>query len=137
MAVNQKLPIPNKTDLVSDPSTIHGSSEASGEQHENIRNCSPSTAGLFVQGSVGRINICFTIDTGASVSLLAKGTYDRMEHQPELRENKHRLKSASGELIESFGIGEFSVTLGQYSFRTTFYVADITDDALIGADLLL
>ena len=97
----------------------------------------PEMTGLYIKGGVNNEEVVFTLDTGASVSLLAKNIYDCLFEKPELDNGNTKLKSASGEDIQSYGRGIFQVALGAITLNKTLLVADITDDVLLGADVLL
>ena len=93
--------------------------------------------GLYIKGCVNSEEVVLTVDTGVSVSLLAKYIYDCLFEKPELDNGNTKLKSASGEDIQSYGRGIFQVVLGAITLDKTLLVADITDDVLLGADVLL
>ena len=69
--------------------------------------------GLYIKGCVNSKEVVLTVDTGASVSLLAKkNIYDCLFEKPELDNGNTKLKSASREDIQSYGRGFFQVALG-------------------------
>ena len=105
----------------------------------NIRRGLPKATGVYVKGEVHGIDVIFTIDTGASVSLLSKNIYDAMpdDLKPELDPRNPPLANANGQTIPSFGQALFDVQFGALSMEMKFIVADITDDVLIGDDILL
>ena len=79
----------------------------------------------------------FTVDIGASASLMSKQVYDSLQNKPELVPKDYcTLTTAKGDVIQNHGTGEFNITLGEYTVKKVFFVADIKDDVLLGRDLL-
>ena len=63
--------------------------------------------------------------------------YDSLQSKPELVPKDYcKLTTANGDVIQNHGTGEFNITLGEYTVKKVFFVADIKDDVLLGRDLL-
>ena len=95
-------------------------------------------SGLFISGEVGGTEVKFTIDTGASCTLLSTRIFNliKEEDRPQLRKSPVRLYGPSGQPLDCLGIATFSIKLEQVELMEEMIVADITDDALLGTDIL-
>ena len=92
---------------------------------------------IQIDGLVENTSTTFTVDIGASASLLSKQMYDSLQNKPELVPKDYcKLTTAKGDVIQNHGTGEFNITLGEYTVKKVFFVADIKDDVLLGRDLL-
>ena len=92
---------------------------------------------IQIDGLVENTSTTFTVDIGASASLLSKQVYDSLQSKPELVPKDYcKLTTANGDVIRNHGTGEFNITLGEYTVKKVFFVADIKDDVLLGRDLL-
>ena len=86
----------------------------------------------------GRINdsyVVFTIDTGASRTILSKSVFDGLETKPELHPTTGIL-NACGREVRVFGEAKFTLILGDFLADQHIIVADIDDDCLLGVDVL-
>ena len=92
---------------------------------------------IQIDGLVENTSTTFTVDIGASASLLSKQVYDSLQNKPELAPKDYcKLTNRRGDVIQNHGTGEFNITLGEYTVKEIFFVADIKDDVLLGRDLL-
>ena len=100
----------------------------------------PRGRGVFIFGSVEDKEIYFTVDTGASTTILAKRIWDSLPdevHQREIRLDEGPLVGPTGASIASLGRVLVNLRLGDLSLYHYVAVADIQDDCLLGADILL
>jgi predicted aspartyl protease len=75
-----------------------------------------------------------TIDTGASVTIARP---DIVAGQPERQLSRaYVLQKASGETIPVIKESQVELTLGRRSIRIWVFVADITDEFILGLDVL-
>lgn len=104
-----------------------------------VRRQIPAIDGVYVKGSVESVDVIFTVDTGASISLLSKKIFDEIpcNQRPDLHSKVPQLKGASGRDIPCYGTAYFQLQFGPLYLEKKLLVADITDDILIGADVLL
>ena len=85
------------------------------------------------------MDVIYTIDTGASCSLIASSVYDQLpiNEQPILREVNIRITGANGSYLHCLGQGDFTLQLGILEINKPLIVADITDEVLLGADVMI
>ena len=81
----------------------------------------------------------YTVDTGASVSLLSSKLFTEIpvSDRPALSTIVPIIHNADGKPIPCRGSGVFRMMLGPLYLEKNLIVADITDDVLLGADVLL
>ena len=93
--------------------------------------------GIYIRGSVQGYPIIFTADTGASKTIISRGTYETMDlvDKPTLVKST-RLVGPTGTVINELGQGTFSLKLGEVEIEVEAVVADIDDDGLLGIDVL-
>ena len=93
--------------------------------------------GIYIRGSVQGYPIIFTADTGASKTIISRGTYEAMDtaDKPAL-DKSARLVGPTGTIINELGQGTFSLKLGEVEIEVEAVVADIDDDGLLGIDVL-
>ena len=95
--------------------------------------------GVYVKGSICDIDVVYTVDTGASISLLSDRIYQEIkkQHRPQLDEKTPLMTNANGKPITCRGCGIFPILFGPVYMEKQLIVANITDDVLLGADILL
>ena len=93
--------------------------------------------GIYIRGSVQGYPIIFTADTGASRTIISRGTYEAMDpaDKPVLVKSA-RLVGPTGTVIDELGQGTFSLKMGEVEIEVEAVVADIDDDGLLGIDVL-
>ena len=97
-------------------------------------------SGLYVKGHVNSVDIVYTVDTGASATLLSRQIYYEIpiEKRPNLvTENCSRFMGPSGDSIPVLGRATMDFKIGDINISKRVTVADIQDDCLLGADILL
>ena len=104
-----------------------------------VRREKPLCAGVYVKGLLQGEEVTFTIDTGATRTIVSTRVYYRLPEgsRPELMGNsRSHLSCADGRPIKYEGMANFEVALGPLEMNRKFTVADITDDVLLGADII-
>ncbi len=104
-----------------------------------IRREIPTYDGVYVKGFIENVDVVFTVDTGASISILSKRIFDEISDsdRPTANGRVPILKNADGNPIPCFGNAVFSIMFGPLYIEKKLVIADITDDILLGADILL
>ncbi|MCG8047973.1 MAG: retroviral-like aspartic protease family protein, partial [Candidatus Thiodiazotropha taylori] len=80
----------------------------------------------------------FTIDTGASQTILSKRIYERIpiNSRPKLNESVNNITCAGGTILKEHGKAIFDLQLGNLRLTKELIVADIGDEGLLGADIM-
>ena len=107
------------------------------EHLKSIKTSRKLPDGIYIRGSVQGYPIIFTADTGASKTVISRGTYEAMDpaDKPALVKSA-RLVGPTGTVINELGKGTFSLKLGEVEIEVEAVVADIDDDGLLGIDVL-
>lgn len=94
--------------------------------------------GIYIEGKVNCIPALFTVDTGASRTIVSKAVYDNIheERRPLLNPLSKRLIGASGRPITVHGKVVLSLCLYNVVVEREVYVADIHDEVLLGIDII-
>ena len=97
-----------------------------------------SLSGLFVDGKIYEQKIKFLIDTGSSVSILARRIFQRMSQvdASEVREFTERLVLADGSLLPVLGVIDLPLAFEGVTVTHSVIVADIESDMLLGIDFI-
>ena len=112
------------------PNTLHNI--------ETIHKKTPKSNGIYVKGSIYRIPIWFTIDTGASRTVVSTRVYNKMntKNRPTLQSHHHiALEQADGAPLDMEGTVLISMNLGETTLEKEVIIADIKDDVLVGMDI--
>jgi predicted aspartyl protease len=84
----------------------------------------------WIQGKPCRV----TIDTGASVTIARP---NMVAGQPERKPSRtHVLQTASGETIPVLKKALVELTLGRRALRIWVFIAEVTDEFILGLDVL-
>ena len=111
------------------------------EQHkpELIRRGLPQTAGVYVKGEILGVNVWFTVDTGASRTVLSKRVFNKIlgNQRPKLTKhnNSAALEQAAGIPLVDYGSCKINMKIGDLMLNKEVYVGDIKDDILLGIDI--
>ena len=99
----------------------------------------PIVNGIYVKGSVNTVKVLYTLDTGASCSLLSTKVYEKLapKYRPKLQKSNLRIIGAGGSYLKCKGEGSFKLQLGPLEIERSMIVAEITDEVLLGADILM
>ena len=94
--------------------------------------------GFYLESKLEGVNILFTIDTGATRTIISEHVYKSIpdERRPQLKKSVG-LTDASGHPLSQLGTAVFEVQLANgVQFSGEIIVADIEDEGLFGHDLL-
>ena len=94
--------------------------------------------GFYLEAKLEGVNILFTIDTGATRTIISERVYKSIpdERRPQLKKSVG-LTDASGHPLSQLGTAIFEVQLANGAqFSGEIIVADIKDEGLFGHDLL-
>ena len=97
----------------------------------------PKCAVVYVQGKLQRMGVLYCIDTGASRIVVSTSVYRKIPlgKRPTLRAAP-RFNAADGRPLATQGRDMFNVQLGSLKFQKELIVAAITDDVLLGENIL-
>jgi len=109
---------------------------------EQIRRKTPRSPGVYVEGSIHGVNVWFTVDTGASRTILSERVFKKIakERQPELQNyTDPPLEQAGGIPLSESGVSEMELVLNRFQddplkLRMEVAVANIKDEVLLGLD---
>lgn len=93
---------------------------------------------MFATVTVEERNCRFLVDTGSSVSILAKNIFDSLGGDTsQLKEVAQTLTTADGRTMKVLGSTEFAITIGSYETQLSLMIADINGlDGILGMDFL-
>jgi hypothetical protein len=93
--------------------------------------------GVYVKGKIHGIHGTFTIDTGASRTVLSEEIYFKIPEtrRPPLTKSSI-LVGADGNPLVKLGTAIFYIQLGTLEFEKELVVAQIDDEVLLGLDIL-
>ena len=108
------------------------------EEEEIALRCRPHTNGIYLDGVINNTEATFTLDTGASCTLLSIDVYNKIpdEEKPYLQETEIKITGADGAKLKCLGTGTFTIDFGSGNIEHPMVVADITDDILLGVDII-
>ena len=95
--------------------------------------------GFYLDAEVEGVNILFTIDTGATKTIISEKVYNSIPEacRPQLKQSAI-LSDAAGQPLSQLGTAIFSVKLPSgVNFACEMIVANIEDEGLLGHDLLM
>lgn len=94
--------------------------------------------GVYISGSILGIPVDFTVDTGATRTIVSDEVYYRIpnERRPALLKPRKGIRTANGGRLVVHGSSTFDIQLGEVSLNRELMVAEIDDEVLLGADLL-
>ena len=104
---------------------------------ELVKQGLPNCRGAYVEGEVEGLVVTFTVDTGASRTVISIKTYYQIPLgiRPPLQKSRC-LSGANGKPLMELGKGTFNLVLGSVTMKRELVVAEIEDDALLGMDIL-
>ena len=105
----------------------------------DVRRQMPGSAGLYAEGQLQGVDVIVTVDTGASITLISNRAYREIpeEKRPDLTRCQRMVISAEGKTISCLGEGNFDLFLGDAHVKLKAMVAEISDEVLLGVDVLL
>jgi hypothetical protein len=91
-----------------------------------------------LEGEIQERDIIYTVDTGASSSILSFNFFQQIPlgERPVLHPCKTNISNADGKLMKCYGKAMFRISLGPVSFERSLLVGEIEDEALLGMDIL-
>ena len=97
-----------------------------------------SLSGLYVNGNIYGENIKFLIDTGSSVSILARRIFQRISRVNALkvREFTERLVLADGSQLPVHGVIDLPLAFEGITVEHPVIIAEIESDMLLGIDFI-
>ena len=103
----------------------------------SVKRGEPKSDGLYIKGTLNGVDALYCVDTGASSTIVSTRVYEEISktNRPILRPTRPHC-AADGRPLKSNGKGKFTVGLGDLLFEREWTVANITDDVLLGADIL-
>ena len=104
----------------------------------SIRRDLPRFDRLYVEGEVENIPLTFTIDTGATHTIISDRIFRRIPKNlgPELKKLTNPISGAGGNVIRELGKAEIDFKLGPLQLKKEIIVAEIQDEGLLGIDIL-
>ena len=87
---------------------------------------------------MGGVPFYFTIDTGASQTILSSKVYEKIpvDLRPSLQPSSHNITCAGGTILKEHGKATLDFKLGNLCLSKELIVADIGDEGLLGADIM-
>ncbi|KAK3083081.1 hypothetical protein FSP39_013432 [Pinctada imbricata] len=95
------------------------------------------SSGIFVKLNIDGANAHFLIDTGASLSIFSKDTFDKIKNKPEIDSVNKKILAANGEPLKVYGRTRLKMKIGKKSYTTTVIIADLNSDGVLGLDFML
>ena len=128
-----------------DKQPLNTVSEATNSKHVNSGDAIPAvsqctTTDYNLQGAIEGIPARFLVDTGATMSVLNKNIWTRLNQQtkyPLTEVTGKKLVGIEGTPLKVLGAAHFHVVFEQQQFNVYFLVADsLTTEAILGRDFL-
>lgn len=98
-------------------------------------------SGVYVHGHLHGSDVVYTVDTGAATTVVSRKVYDNIarSRRPDLVQPRrsNMLTGADGNFISCLGKGVFNMEIGPVLVTEEVSVADISDEILLGNDVLL
>ena len=125
-----KNPAKSKDDKCPSKSSTDGTSTATRRGH-------PQCDGIYFEGKIQRVKATICVDTGASSTIISTRAYQDIPdaHKPKLRPARPHT-TADGKSMVCEGRGIFDLQFSQLELKAEIGVAPISEDMLMGADLL-
>ena len=100
----------------------------------------PRVSGIYVEGHIEGVDFTFTVDTGASATILSTAILAEIpaERRPKIDTKKRpHFIGPTGSAIEILGKVKMKMTIGELEINREVSVANLHDECLLGADILL
>lgn len=91
---------------------------------------------LYVAGRVDELECALIIDTGASQTIVHPRILERANYPAKLAPSNAFIQSVSGDTFPVCGTTEVLIEMGSFLVSHVVYVAEISDDCIIGIDFL-
>ena len=108
-------------------------------KHSHTHRVTGMQGGRTLTGIIAGDEVNLLVDSGSDVTLLDPAVYNQIkaEHKPQLTEVNCSLNTVSGDRMESYGVADFELTLGQQIWQYPFVVAQMGSIAgILGNDCL-
>ncbi len=92
--------------------------------------------GLYIEGRVYNYTVTYLIDSGANVTIVNTKIYQSMTNKPTLSSVHVRMVSANNESITCYGKAQMPIKVNDTEVIHEVWVADITEEAILGYDFL-
>ena len=94
--------------------------------------------GIFLPIEILEQEIDFLLDTGADITLISIGTRNNIPEdlKPSLQNSEGQAHNVEGKPLSLLGTLTAPLHIGDTSFSTTVYVAEIQQQGILGLDLL-
>lgn len=110
------------------------------EEIISISRSQPRSDGVYIDGMMEGVETLITVDTGASRTLISKHLFDQIpqHRRPEVQRDQARrtIRTADGNTMRDHGTATVELSLAGLTVTGPFIIADISDDVLLGGDLL-
>ena len=95
--------------------------------------------GMFITATIIDANIRMLIDTGATITILSTTVFGNLRSRitNELQKSNVELRQADGAPIKVWGMITLDMEIGGTRHPTTFVIAEIQHDGILGMDVLL
>ena len=101
----------------------------------SLRSSGPSTS-LTTNGLVAGRQCQVTIDTGSNITLVRPDVLSRPGKRVTIQPAERQLRTVTGEIAPVCGICTEDITIGNFCASHHLWVADITDECILGLDFL-
>ena len=139
--IKEENPVNNFVkDVNSDMTDVTRVDKLANDESHQVRRGVPRVSGIYVKGHVETVDIVYTVDTGASATLVSSRVFDEIpvEQKPQLDcEKLPKFMGPSGDAIHILGRATLKLSIGKMEISKSVTIADIHDDCLLGADILL
>ena len=105
-----------------------------------VRRGIPRVSGIYVKGQIEGVKAIYTIDTGASATLVSTRILQDIpkDRRPKIDSTQClHFMGPTGNDINIHGTVTLHMSMGKFEITKEVSVADIHDDCLLGADILL
>ena len=102
----------------------------------SLNDLSNNSKGIYLLANFAGKNTAMLVDTGASISVMAKKVFDGLETKPILEPSKLKVYSVSGERILSYGRTPIPFSIGEKTYFPTFEIVDIPEKIILGMSVM-
>ena len=94
--------------------------------------------GIYAKGCIETEEINFLVDTGSTVTLVSKDTFERFRGKCDipLYQKEVCIKGVDETKIKVHGYADLTLTLGEFETKMTFVVCDMSLDGILGQDFI-
>ena len=146
MANESRIHLCRETDIAEEAdltnvTSINRSMETSKIQEEILSHgqlVMPITEGSYILGKLQGQEVAYTVDNGANDTFVSVKFYYSIPEdvRPKLWKCRRNPQAANGSAVKSMGRAPFKLQLGPVTIERILTVGDITDEVLLGDDIL-